>query len=223
MGIAPNIIIARADEPLNKGITEKISLFCNVKSDCVIENIDVASLYEAPLMLHNNGLDRVVCRELKLQVSEPELKDWQQMTQKIACREKEISIAIVGKYVQLHDAYLSIIESLNHAGFETSSKVKIHWIDSGDLNTENVDNILNEIDGIIIPGGFGDRGIEGKIIACRYARENDIPFLGICLGMQIAVIEFARNVCGLEEAHSTEFNEAVTHSVIDIIDRKSVV
>jgi len=217
MGIAPNIIIARADEPLSNGIAEKISLFCNVKTDCVIENITVSSLYEAPLMLHKNGLDAVVCRELKLKVPEPDLTDWQLMVQKIKSREKSAAIAIVGKYVQLHDAYLSIIESLNHAGAAVSANAKIHWIDSGDINDANVQEMLRGIDGMIIPGGFGDRGIEGKITACRYAREHDIPFLGICLGMQIAVIEFARHVCGIAGAQSGEFDEAAAHRVIDIM------
>jgi len=217
IGISPNIIIARADGHLSPGIAEKISLFCNVKPDCVIENIDVSSLYEAPLMLHDNGLDMVVCRELGLDAPTPNLDSWRRMTRKIAVREKEITIAIVGKYVQLHDAYLSIIESLNHAGFDISAKVKINWIDSSDITPETAGDILNGIGGMIIPGGFGDRGIEGKITACRYARENDIPFLGICLGMQIAVIEFARNVCGLAGAHSAEFDETACHRVIDIM------
>jgi len=217
MGISPNIIIARADEPLSSGIKEKISLFCNVKPDCVIENTTLPSLYEAPLMLHENGLDEVVCRELGMKAPKPDLTEWRVMTQKIAARKKKISIAIVGKYVRLHDAYLSIIESLNHAGFETDAIVDIQWIDSEGVTEKNVSSILNGINGMIIPGGFGDRGIDGKIIACRYARENDIPFLGICLGMHIAVIEFARNVCGLDGAHSGEFNEETSHRVIDIM------
>lgn len=217
MGISPNIIITRADEPLGGDIKDKISLFCNVKPDCVIENITLPSLYEAPLMLHQNGLDEVVCRELGLDAPEPDLSEWRRMAQKIAARKKEVSIAIVGKYVKLHDAYLSVIESLNHAGFETGVNVDIRWIDSEDVTNENAESILGEIGGMIIPGGFGDRGIEGKIAACRYARENDIPFLGICLGMQIAVIEFARHVCGLEGAHSVEFDEAATHRVIDLM------
>lgn len=217
MGISPNIIIARADEPLSDGIKAKISLFCNVKPDCVIENITLPSLYEAPLMLHQNGLDEVVCRELELETPEPDLDEWQRMAQKIAARGKEVSIAIVGKYVKLHDAYLSVIESLNHAGFENGVNVDIKWIDSEDVIDENAGEILGGTGGIIIPGGFGDRGIEGKIAACRYARKNDIPFLGICLGMQIAVIEFARHICGLEGAHSAEFDESATHRVIDLI------
>ena len=216
-GIFPNIIVARVDEPLSNDVKEKISLFCNVKPDCVIENVTASSLYEVPLMLHQNGLDAVACRELGLDVPEPDLSDWQRMTQKIKLRNKKINIALVGKYTQLHDAYLSIIESLNHAGFEVAAHINIRWIDSENITDENVGSILAGIDGMVIPGGFGDRGIEGKIVACRHARENDIPFLGICLGMQIAVIEFARHVCGLDHAHSSEFDETAPHRVIDIM------
>ena len=214
MGITPNIIIARADEPLSPGITEKIALFCNVKPDCVIENITLSSLYEAPLMLHEKGLDNVVCRELGIEPPPPDLTAWREMTKKIALRKKEVTIAVVGKYVKLYDAYLSIIESLNHAGFEAGVFVRIEWIDSENISEKGAQTLLQGIDGVIIPGGFGDRGIEGKIDACHYARENNIPFLGICLGMQIAVIEFARNVCALEGAHSAEFCADAKNAVI---------
>jgi len=217
IGISPNIIVTRADEPISKDIRDKISLFCNVKPDCVIENITVPSLYEAPLFLHDNGLDTVVCRELGLNVPEADLTEWRSMIQKVKARAKEVNIAIVGKYIKLHDAYLSIIESLNHAGFEAGAKVNICWVDSEDVTKENAANIFKGINGMIIPGGFGERGIEGKVTACWYARENDIPYLGICLGMQIAVIEFARNVCGLERANSGEFDETSPHRVIDIM------
>ncbi|MCL1959704.1 MAG: CTP synthase [Spirochaetes bacterium] len=216
MGISPNIIIARADEPLSVGIKDKIALFCNVKPDCVIENMTLSSLYEAPLMLHQNGLDIVACRELGINAPEADLDEWRNMTQKIIAKKRSVNIAIVGKYIKLHDAYLSIIESLNHAGFETASSVNIMWIDSEDITNENAAEELKHTEGIIIPGGFGDRGIEGKIAACRYARENNIPYLGICLGMQIAVIEFARN-CGLERANSSEFDETSPYRVIDIM------
>ena len=215
IGISPDIIIARADEPIGSGIKDKISLFCNVEPDCVIENITVSSLYEAPLMLHRNGLDKVVCRKLGINAPEPDLSEWREMVRKIGDREREICIAIVGKYVQLHDAYLSIIESLNHAGFEVGVRVVIRWVDSGAVTGSNAAELLSGLDGMIIPGGFGDRGIEGMIAACRYARENMMPFLGLCLGMQIAVIEFARNVCGLEGAHSSEFDAGSGHHVID--------
>ncbi len=218
MGVSPNIIIARADEPLSPGIKEKIALFCNVTPDCVIENTTLNSLYEAPLMLHENGLDSVVCRELGLNVPLPELAEWRGMTRRIETRSKRVTIAIVGKYVKLHDAYLSVIESLNHAGFEAGARVDIRWVDSEDVTKENAADILNGADGMIIPGGFGDRGIGGKIAACRHARENGLPYLGICLGMQIAVIEFARNVCGLKGAHSSEFDENSPHCVIDLME-----
>lgn len=217
MGISPDIIIARADEPLDDGIKAKISLFCNVKPDCVIENLTVPCLYEAPLMLNKNGLDKVVCRELHLDAPEPDLLEWKSMIAKIAARRRRVTVAIAGKYVKLHDAYLSIIESLNHAGYDTGADVNIRWIDSEEVTDKNVKELLSGIDGIIVPGGFGDRGIEGKIIACRYARENRIPFLGICLGLQIAVIEFARHVCGLADAHSSEFSKTTEHPVIDIM------
>ncbi|MCL2069760.1 MAG: CTP synthase [Treponema sp.] len=222
MGINPNIIIARADEPLSPGITEKIALFCNVKPDCVIENITLDSLYEAPLMLHENGLDRVVCRELGINQPEADLSAWWEMAKKIASRKKEVTIAIVGKYVKLHDAYLSLIESLNHAGFQAGAFVRIEWIDSEELSDaglreKGMPELLRGVHGLIIPGGFGDRGIEGKIAACRYVRENNIPFLGICLGMQVAVIEFARNVCALDGAHSAEFKPDAKEPVIHLM------
>lgn len=223
MGISPDIIIARADEPFDESIKEKISLFCNVKRDCVIENLTLPCLYEAPLMLHQSGLDRVVCRELGLETPEPDLREWESMVRKIKSRQKKVVIAIVGKYVRLHDAYLSVIESLNHAGYDTGAQVDIKWVESEDVTEQNVAQALSGIDGMIIPGGFGDRGIEGKITACRYARKNHIPFLGICLGMQIAVIEYARHVCGLAGAHSSEFDEDSPHPVIDLMpDQKGV-
>lgn len=218
MGISPDIIVARADEPLEDNIKAKISLFCNVKRDCVIENLTLSCLYEAPLMLHEKGFDEVVCRELKLETREPDLSEWKNIIEKINKRDKEVIIAIVGKYVKLPDAYLSIIESLNHAGYDTGAKVRIKWVESGEVTKQNASEKLHGAGGIIIPGGFGDRGIEGKIIACRYARENDIPLLGICLGMQITVIDFARNVCMLENAHSSEFSEKCKHPVIDLME-----
>jgi CTP synthase len=217
MGIAPDIIIARADEHINQDIKDKIALFCTVKPDCVIENITLPSLYEAPLMLNRNGLDKVVCRELGLKTRRPDLAEWRTMTRKIAARKKEVNIAIVGKYVRFHDAYLSIIESLNHAGYEAATAVKINWVDSEGVSGANAGELLGGMDGMIIPGGFGERGIEGKIAACRYAREQDIPYLGLCLGMHVAVIEFARHVCGLEGAHSSEVDETSPHRVIDIM------
>ncbi|NLA84317.1 MAG: CTP synthase [Clostridiales bacterium] len=218
MGISPDIIVARSDEPMDDEVKAKISLFCNVKPDCVIENLTLPCIYEAPLMMHNSGLDDVVCRELNLKTREPDLTEWRNMINKIKERREEVVIAIVGKYVKLHDAYLSIIESLNHAGIHTGLNEKIRWVDSDSLNKQNVSERLGVVNGIIIPGGFGYRGIEGKITACRYARENDIPYLGICLGMQISVIEFARNVCDLADAHSAEFKEDCLHPVINLME-----
>jgi CTP synthase len=200
MGISPDIIVARADESLNSEILSKLSMFCNVKPDCVIENLTIPCLYDAPVMLHKNGLDAVVCRELNLDTPEPDLSTWEDMTAKIKTRNREVKIAVVGKYVRLHDAYLSISEALNHAGYEYGASVSILWVDSDQLTEDNVSEALKQADGILIPGGFGNRGIEGKIIACRYAREHNIPFFGICLGMQVAVIEFARSIMGLSDA-----------------------
>ncbi len=220
LGISPNIIVARTDEPLEDQIRAKIALFCNVKPDCVIENLTLPCLYEAPIMLHKNGFDEVVCRELRLKTDKPDLSEWEDMIRKIHERKDQTVIAIVGKYVKLHDAYLSIIESLNHASFETGTNVNIKWINSEEVTEKNSSELFGDIDGMIVPGGFGDRGIEGKIAACRYARENNIPFLGICLGMQVAVIEFARNVCGLERANSGEFDEMSPHKVIDLMEEQ---
>lgn len=217
LGISPNIIIARADEPLPDNIKDKIALFCNVKPDCVIENLTLPYLYEAPMMLNQNGLDKVVCRELGLETPEPDLSSWKEMLTRIETREKTVNIAIVGKYVQLHDAYLSVVEALSHGGYECGAKVDITWIDSEDITADSVADILKHVDGILIPGGFGDRGIEGKITACQYARENNIPFFGICLGMQITVIEYARNVCNMKDANSREFFENGEACVIDLM------
>ena len=216
MGISPNIIITRSDIPIEQGIKDKIALFCNVKKDCVIENTTLGSLYEAPIMLHDNGLDDVVCRELSIYSEPINLTEWKNLVDKITARKKSVTIAIVGKYVKLHDAYLSIIESLNHAGFSVGVCVNIKWIDSEALDPEQVGDILADCDGIIIPGGFGERGTLGKIAACKYARENNLPYLGICLGMQIAVIELARNVAGLADANSVEFDENAQHKVIHL-------
>lgn len=218
IGISPDIIIARADQPIDESIRAKISLFCNVKPDCVIENLTLPSLYEAPLMLHKNGLDNVVCRELKIKCSAPDLTNWEKMVYNINNRKRTVKIAIVGKYTKLHDAYLSIMESLYHAGYQLGTVVEILWINSDNLTKANIREELNEAKGILIPGGFGDRGIEGMVLAAEYARENNIPLFGICLGMQIITIEFARNVCGLIDANSSEFNDSSPHKVIDLME-----
>ncbi|MBQ8786757.1 MAG: CTP synthase, partial [Oscillospiraceae bacterium] len=221
MGITPDIIVLRCDEPLEKSIYEKISLFCNVKADCVIENITLPNLYEAPLMLEKSNFSSVVCRELNFTTSSPDLREWEELVQKIKLQKKRVEIALVGKYVQLHDAYLSVVEALNHAGYYHNVNINIHWIDSEEINAENYKDKLNGFGGIIVPGGFGSRGIEGMILAAKYARENSIAYLGICLGMQIAVIEYARNCAGISDANSGEFDELCKNKVIDFMPGQS--
>ena len=205
MGISPDIIVCRVDEPMDESIKHKISLFCNVKPDCVIENMTLPILYECPIMLESQNFSDVVCRELGIDAPPPNLTSWKEMLGRIENRPNKTAIAIVGKYVKLHDAYLSVAEALRHGGYENESKVEILWVDSETVNDANADELLGAADGILVPGGFGNRGIEGKIAACRYAREHNVPYLGICLGMQIAVIEFARNVAGIKDADSSEF------------------
>ena len=221
MGINPNIIVLRSDKPLEESIFQKIALFCNVKPDCVIENRTLPNLYEAPLMLEKSNFSSVVCRELCIETAEPDLSEWEQMVERIRNRSEEVHIGLVGKYVKLHDAYLSVAEAMSHAGYELNTFVKIHWIDSENISKENVKEVFHGLHGIIVPGGFGNRGIEGMVLAAKYARENRIPYFGICLGMQIAVIEFARNVLGLSDAHSGEFDEQCTHKVIDFMPGQS--
>ena len=217
MGIAPDIIVLRCDEPLEEEIFRKISLFCNVKEDCVIENRTLPDLYEAPLMLEQHGLSGIVCRELGLQTKEPDLREWEDLVHRIKHLEKKVTIGLVGKYIRLHDAYLSVAEALHHAGYANSAEVEIRWIDSEEITPENVGEILRGCDGILVPGGFGDRGIEGMITTAQYCREHKVPYLGICLGMQIAVIEFARHVCGIADANSGEFAPEGEHKVIDFL------
>ena len=221
MGIHPNLIVLRCDKPLEESIFQKISLFCNVKPDCVIENRTLSNLYEAPLMLEQSGFSSVVCRELHLEAKEARLEDWKKMVEQIKNRTREVHIGLVGKYVKLHDAYLSVVEALNHAGYAQNAYIRIHWIDSENITKENVAQIFRGIHGIIVPGGFGNRGIEGMITAAEYARKNRIPYFGICLGMQIAVIEYARNEAGLPEAHSGEFDEQCRDKVIDFMPGQS--
>ncbi|MBO7615440.1 MAG: CTP synthase [Bacilli bacterium] len=221
MGVNPNIIILRSDEPLEPSIFDKISLFCNVKKDCVISNMTLPNLYEAPLMLEESNFSAVVCRELGIEAKEPDLKEWREMVKRIKSRPYTTHIGLIGKYVELHDAYLSVAEAMRHAGYFYNTHIKIHWISSETITESNVSEVLGGLDGIIVPGGFGDRGIEGMITTAKYARENNIPYLGICLGMQIAVIEFARNVCGLKDANSGEFNEQSKNKVIDFLPNQS--
>ena len=217
MGIVPDIIVARVDAPLPDDIKKKIAMFCNVESDCVIENRTLPLLYEAPAMLEGENLSSIVCRKLGLSPREIDLSDWNAMLRRAKSCDKKVRIALVGKYVQLHDAYLSVAEALTHAGFENGAKVEIDWVDSEELTPESAPRALQGADGILVPGGFGGRGIEGKIAAAKYARENDVPYLGICLGMQTAVIEFARDVLNIPDADSSEFSPAGAHSVIDIM------
>ena len=218
LGIAPDIIVLRCDEPIvDSEIFRKIAGFCNVKPDCVIENLTLPVLYEAPLYLERANLSAVVCRELRLSTPEPDLRQWQAMVDAIKSRSKSVTIGLVGKYVQLHDAYLSVAEALRHAGFALGAKVDIRWIDSETVTAETQDELLSRLDGILVPGGFGSRGIEGMILSAQYAREHHIPYLGICLGMQIAVIEFARHVLGLADADSGEFVPDCRHKVIDFM------
>lgn len=221
MGIRPDVIVLRADEPLEEEIFDKISLFCNVPRDCVIENRTLPNLYEAPLMLEKQNLSHIVCRQLGVQVGGADLTEWEDLIKRIQSLKKTVKIALVGKYVKLHDAYLSVAEALRHAGYFCNAEIQIEWVDSETLNEENVEERLKDSDGIIVPGGFGGRGIEGMIAAVKYARENFVPFFGICLGMQIAVIEFARNILGYQDATSGEFDENSLHKVIDFMPGQS--
>ena len=217
MGIFPDIIVARVDQPMPEGIREKIAMFCNVAPRCCIENLTVPVLYEAPMMLERSNLSSIVCEILHLDPKQIDLTEWEDMLARIHARKKTVKIALCGKYVQLHDAYLSIAEALAHGGYETNAKVEIEWVDTEILNDANVAEYLGGVNGVLIPGGFGGRGVEGKVAACKYARENNVPYLGICLGMQVAVIEFARNVLGYANANSSEFCPEGKHSVIDLM------
>ncbi len=221
MGINPNIIVLRCDEPLEDAIFKKISLFCNVKPDCVIENLTLPNLYEAPLMLERARFSEVVCRELGIEAAEPDLTEWIQMVERSKVRTKTVQIGLVGKYVGLHDAYLSVAEALRHAGYGHQAQVEIQWIDSEELTPDSYEEKLAGLDGILVPGGCGSRGIEGMILAAKYAREQGLAYFGICLGMQVAVIEYARNVAGIFNANSGEFDEQCTDKVIDFMPGQS--
>ena len=217
IGIQPDILVCRTDSPITGDIRRKIALFCNVEEDCVIPNVTASTLYEVPLLLEREGLCRVACRKLGLPVVEPDMARWRAMVEKIHGVHRHVTIALVGKYTGLHDAYLSVVESLFHAGTACDAEVSIRWVDSETLTPENVEQMLAGCGGVLVPGGFGDRGIEGMILAAQYAREHQVPYLGICLGMQIAVIEFARHVVGWADAHSAEFTAMTAHPVIDLM------
>ncbi len=219
LGIQPDILVCRTEVSLDDDVKKKLSLFCNVDRDCVIQNVDADSLYQVPLMLEAEGLAKAVCRKLELRCpAEPDLTDWIAMVDRQKAADRRVRIAIVGKYVALHDSYLSVVESLKHGGIFNDTVVDIEWIHSEDLETRDPDLLLSGVDGILVPGGFGSRGIEGKILAVQYARERMIPYFGICLGMQMAVIEFSRHVAGLADAHSSEFAPDSCNCVIDLMD-----
>ncbi|NLK35981.1 MAG: CTP synthase [Gracilibacteraceae bacterium] len=217
IGIQPDIIVCRTEKPISREMKEKIGLFCNVDRDSVVQNLDAENLYEVPLLLHNEGLDSLIIKKLGIKCGEAELSEWIEMVNRIKALRNKVTIALVGKYVELHDAYMSVAEALRHAGIANDSEIEIKWIHSADILESNVKEYLDGVDGVLVPGGFGNRGIEGKILVARYARENRLPYFGICLGMQVAVIEYARNVLGLEAAHSTELDENTPYGVIHLM------
>jgi len=217
MGIHPDIIVLRCDEKLEPNIFKKVAMFCNVSEDCVIENLTLPSLYEVPVMLKAQKMSDTVCRLLKIDSPEADITEWNDMLQKIHSLTKKVTIGLVGKYVQLHDAYLSVAEALRHAGYQLGADVEIKWIDSETISEYSVKEVLSDVDGVIVPGGFGSRGIEGMILTANYCRINNIPYLGICLGMQIAVISFARYVANLTNANSGEFDAENQYKVIDFL------
>lgn len=219
IGIQPDIIVCRTEYPISQDMKEKIALFCDVDVDAIIENRTAQTIYQLPLMLQEEGLDRIAIRKLGLEDRPCDMSEWQAMVDRIRHPQGEINVALVGKYVALHDAYLSVVEALDHAGYAVNRKINITWLDSEDIeDADNLDEVFRAIEGIVIPGGFGPRGVEGKIRTIQYAREHNIPYLGLCLGMQCAVMEFARNVCGLAGATSTEFDEHATYPVIDLMN-----
>lgn len=218
LGVSPDIIVLRTDGAVSEETRNKVALFCNVEPDCVIEDSNVDILYEAPIMLEKSNFTAIVSRELGLNDNPPDLKFWNEMLDKARRRDKTVTIGLVGKYIKMFDTYLSIVEALTHAGIYNGAKIDLRWIDSEKITADTAVEELKDCDGIIVPGGFGDRGVEGMIEAARYCRENDLPYFGICLGMQIAVIEFARNVAGLKDAHSREFDPLSRNKVIDIME-----
>jgi len=217
IGIQPDIIVCRTEKPISKELKDKIGLFCNLDGEAVVQNLDADTLYDVPLMLEKEGLDKLVLSKLGLPEGNLDMTEWAEMVHKIKTLDKKVKIALVGKYVELHDAYLSVASALAHGGFANGAEVEIDWVHSEELTEENVAEKLKDADGVLIPGGFGPRGVEGKIQAAKFARENKVPFLGICLGMQVAVIEFARNVIGLKDAHSSELDEETKNPVINIM------
>ena len=217
MGIQPDILVCRSEHPLDDAIKNKIALFCNVPPTHVLQNLDVDVLYEVPLVMEEEHLAQVACECLDLPCPEPDLTEWRSMINNWKHPEKEVTVALVGKYIQLHDAYISVVEALKHGAVANHAQVHIKWVDSETVTPENAAQLLGGVSGILVPGGFGDRGIEGKINAIRYAREHQIPFLGLCLGMQLSIVEFARNVLGLKDAHSAELDPSTSHPVIHLM------
>lgn len=220
IGIQPDILVCRTEHPISNEMKAKMALFCNIPAKRIIQNLDAESLYDVPLMMEREGLANAVCEKLGLENREPNLTEWIEVTQKSKALIKKVKIALVGKYVELHDAYISVAEALKHAGIHLGADVEIDWIDAEKINENNYVETLEQADGILVPGGFGNRGIEGKILAVKYARENNVPFFGICLGMQMAVIEYARNVLGLNDANSAEINPDTTNPVIHIMEEQ---
>ena len=217
LGIQPNILVVRTEQPVSQSVKNKLAQFCDVEPEAVIESPDVDTLYSIPLVLQAQGMDQIVCDHLKLDTTEADMTEWKELEERVLNLKKKVRIALVGKYVELPDAYISVVEALKHSGFAYNSDIEIDWIKAQELTRENVEERLKDADGILVPGGFGDRGVEGKIEAIRYARENDVPFLGICLGMQMACVEFARNVVGLEDASSAETNPDTANNIIDLM------
>ena len=220
IGIQPDIIVLRSECEVEEGLKDKISLFCNVPKKAVVANYDAEELYEVPLMLEKEGLADLVCENLHLVNNKPDLKDWRDLVTRAKNPDGKVTIALVGKYVELHDAYLSVAEALRHAAIAFDKEVAIRWIHSEDVNSENVERILRDVDGVLVPGGFGNRGIDGKIETIRYARKHNIPFLGLCLGLQLAVVEYARDVAGMEGADSAELNPETPYPVISLMEEQ---
>ncbi|MDP9727791.1 CTP synthase [Alicyclobacillus tolerans] len=223
IGITPNVIVCRTEVPLSLDVKKKIALFCDTDEESVIENRDAENLYEVPLLMQQEGLDSIVLRHFGIEAPEPDMSEWQQMVEKISNLHRLVKIAVVGKYVALPDAYASVQAALQHGGYAHDAQVQVVWVQSEDVTEENVEQLLGDVDGILVPGGFGDRGIEGKIVAAQFARERNIPYFGICLGMQIAVIEFARHAAGLEAAHSSEIQPSTPYPVIDLLPEQKEV
>jgi CTP synthase len=221
IGIQPDILLCRSEAPLESDVREKIALFCNVPTEAVIAATDVGSIYEVPQVFHAGGLDSLVVRELSLEAGDPDLKAWNDYVSRVKNPEKTCIVGVVGKYTHVRDAYKSIIEAFVHAGAANKARVELRWFEGEDIEQAGTADVLADVDGVVVPGGFGERGIEGKVLAARYAREHSIPYFGLCLGMQVATIEFARHVAGLLEANSSEFDPSAAHKVIDLMPDQS--